>query len=262
MIPAIHRSTSLLFCVVAVWCTNAAGEPSAVIDSFQNRLSRVSVFSASIERLQVYRGVRRSGRGGVVFDRSQGCLYTYQTPGRYRFFSSDSTEWGVNLKKNTGWRERREGTAPLGADLRLRINPLLRLFGLLVIDKNKFTYRGNRDDLLLFSLPLPEGRHCCIGFDVPSYQCRIIETFDTTGALLDKTVFAYGKQAVSVGLPANITITERIGAEVSVDSIVLKRPRINAKLPKGAFDVPDGISWRTLQGDSLLKEQFDRVPGR
>ena len=259
MIPAICRSIPVLLCVVAPWCIGAAGEPAAVIDSFQNRLSRISTFTASVERLQTYRGVRRSGRGSFVFDRHHGCLYTYQTPGRYRFFSSDSAIWGVNLEKRTGWRA---GATHPGAELRRRIDPLLRLFRLLTIDKKNFTYRGNSDDLLLFLLPAAGAAECCAGFDASMFQCRIIETFDAAGALRDKTIFTYSKRADDAGLPAGITITERIGADVSVDSILLKKPRINIKTPKDTFDVPDGVSWREWQSDSLLQEHFDPVPGR
>ncbi|MBN1309024.1 MAG: hypothetical protein JXA18_13960 [Chitinispirillaceae bacterium] len=259
MIPAICRSIPALLCVVGSWRFGAAGEPSTVIDSFQNRLSRIGTFTVSVERLQTYRGVRRTGGGSVVFDRHIGCLYAYQTPGTYLFFSGDSAIWGVDLEKRTGWREK---ASPPGADLRRRIDPLLRLFGLLAIDKKNFTYRGNSGDLLLFSLPADGAAECCAGFDAATFQCRIIETFDATGALLDKTAFAYRRQGDNAIFPAKITITERIGTEVSVDSILLKKPRINGKLPAGAFDVPDGISWRTWQSDSLLKEQFDPVPGR
>ncbi|MBN1579012.1 MAG: hypothetical protein JW913_20790 [Chitinispirillaceae bacterium] len=258
MIQAICRSIAAIHCTAFAWCATVGGEPLSVVDSFQNRLGRITTFTASVERHQTYRGARRLGRGSVVFDRSRGNVYDYRTPGRFLFFSSDSAAWGVNRKKRTGWKT----SGPPGPQLRQRVDPLFRLLRLCAIDKKHFIYRGNSGDLLLFSLPLDDGGECCAGFDADSFQCRIIEMFDSTGALTDKTVFAYGRLTSDALLPAAITVSEPIGTEVSVDSILLKKPRINVKVQDAVFTRPPAISWKAWRGGTLFQQQFDTVPGR
>ncbi len=165
--------------------------------------------------------------------------------------------YGIDTGKRTGWRT--EKRSP-DVCLREQIDPLFRLFRLSRIDRTAFVYRGNSDELLLFSSQLPDGRKCTVGFETTSCRCRIIETFDTNGTMIDKTKFTYMKKEAEGVLPTVIIISERIGADVSVDSIVIKKPRVNKTLKRDVYTIPGNVTWRVWP-DSLVQLQFDTIPG-
>ena len=239
MIKAVTRSISIIGCI-AVFSGTLFAEPFSVIDSFRVRIKALASMSASIERVQVYRGVRRASTGALQFDLHYGSVYNWSQPGKYRFFRSVYGACGVDMNKQTGWRTT-VGTPDLA--VAREIDPLYRFLHIADIPAAKIAYRGNKGDMLVFSTSLGVGKQLCFSFDASSCRCLVAEMIDDDGVVSEKTKFIYNEKRKGQIVPDAMVITSVVGHEVAVDSLVFTRETFNRKIDKEIFAIPREISW-------------------
>lgn len=224
--------------VAAIASPKTDTAPVAVLAGFQEQLATTPAFRATVWRKQSFRSVERGGRGTLLFHHSFGSRYEWKSPGHYLFLASDTLLCGIDLRKRCGWHHN-------NGRRRYQIDPLWRLMELRDIDRDRFTYRGNSDSLLYFSLRDNDGGSRTIGLDALRERCHIIERFDNEGILTEKILFTYHKKSIRAVVPSAIIITERFGPELSVDTILLNRQRDISTVKHSAFSLPEGIRWNT-----------------
>ncbi len=259
MISAAYWSTRLLCILLSAGVFTAAcsEDPFSVLSGFQQQLSAVTTLHATVKRRQIYREVRRDGRGELFHDRSVGTRYEWKSPGHYLFFSSDSIVYGIDLNKRCGWK-----SAPPEISLRRQIDPLGRLLQLQSVAPEEFSYRGNNDSLLFFTLATERRTFCTIGIEPGLRRCRIIERFAEKRILLEKTVFSYGNSREQSAVPEAIIISGMYGSDLSVDTITISRRRLNKPVKKEVFSVPGGIHWKeSASADCLPQQELHTAPG-
>jgi hypothetical protein len=239
MIKGASRSIGLLS-VILLCSAVAAAEPFSVIDSFKQHVRSITSFSAAVERIQSYRNVERKSMGAMNYDKRYGSLYNWKSPGNYRFFRSDFGAYGVDLKKQHGWKTEFGTPDP---EFSRQIDPLYRLVYLLSLSKSQLTYRGNSGDLLVFSMDIGNGKRQFFGFDAISSRCRFIEIADKNGHVFDKTKLYYPPNDTKIPFPVSIVITTLVGSELSVDSVVIKKPQVNKMLERELFAIPANVTW-------------------
>jgi hypothetical protein len=239
MIKAVVRSIPFVALGIGMLCTIAGAEPFSVVDSFKQHLKSVCAFSASIERIQLYRNVERKSTGTMKYDKRYGSVYNWQTPGSYRFYRSDFGAYGVDLKKLQGWKTEFGTPDP---EFSRQIDPLYRLMHLLSLSNTRLSYQGNRGDMLIFSTDIGNGKKRCIGFDAITSRCSLIEIVDANGQVCDKTKLYYPSNEPTTPVPESIVVTTLVGSERSVDSVIIRNPEVGA-IEKTAFAIPPNITW-------------------
>lgn len=259
MISAACWSTRLVGILLSAGIvTTLRGEdPFSVLSGFQQQLSGISTLQASITRRQIYRDVARDARGVLHYDRTIGTRYEWKSPGHYLFFSSDSLLYGVDMNKRCGWKD-----ALPDPEHRRQTDPLGRLLRLQSVAPEEFSYRGNNDSLLFFTLATERRTFCTIGIEPDLRRCRIIERFAEKRILLEKTVFSYGKSREQSAIPETIIISGMYGSDLSVDTITISRRRLNKPIKKEVFSVSGGVHWKeSASAGSLPQEELHTAPG-
>ena len=260
MVPALYSSILLLGTVLLSGALAETGNssPFSVLTGFQHRLSGISTFQATVERRQTYRNVHRNASGVLLYDRTIGTRYEWKNPGHYLFISMDTLVWGVDINKRCGWK-----SATPDNRLRRQTDPLGRLLRLQSVPPEEFSFRGNNDSLLFFSLALGRRTYCTIGIEPGSKRCRIIEYFAEKGILLEKTFFSFQNGRDSGVLPDAVIISGLYGADVAVDTIIITRRHVNATVGKKEFAFPAGITWgKNGATGCLSQKQFHPAAGR
>jgi hypothetical protein len=237
MIPVKYPRILCIMFLMGVFSNIWSEDPFSVFAGFQHRLSRISTLKAAIERRQTYRDFRRNATGVFEFDRSTGTRYEWKTPGHYLFISTDSIVCGIDMNKHCGWKATPESL------LRRQTDPLGQLLRLQFVPPEEFSYRGNNDSLLFFSLAMERKTFCNIGIDPKTERCRIIEFFEAKGILLEKTIFSFTKKQKATVLPDVVIISKIYGNDLVTDTISIRRLRLNTTVEKKKFTFPEGIIW-------------------
>lgn len=226
--------------LVASLHSSAVSGPFVVVEQFQKKMGDISSFSAVIERSQQFRSVTRASSGNLKFDRHYGSVYTWEAPGKYRFFRSVFGACGIDLNKQSGWKTTVGTPDPSVAQ---EIDPFFRLTRLSAVALDKLLYRGNRGDALIFSMTLSFETKLFISFDAVSGRCLVTEVISDKGTVLEKTKFIYHDTDAGKIIPDAMVVSRVVGSELSVDSLAFKKQEFNRRMKKELFTIPQDITW-------------------
>jgi len=229
---------SIIICVVGR--SFSVSGPFSVFEQFQEKIKAVTSFSATIDRSQLFRNVTRASTGSLKFDRHYGSVYNWEAPGKYQFFRSVYGACGIDLKKQSGWKTTVGTPDPYVAQ---EIDPLFRLTRLSAVSPEKLLYRGNKGDLLIFSMSLSFETKLYLSFDAVSSRCLVTEVINEDGTVLEKTKFLYNEKNEGNCIPEAMVVSRLVGSELSVDSLSFKKPVFNRVMKKELFAIPQDITW-------------------
>jgi outer membrane lipoprotein-sorting protein len=229
----------ILILILAGFITTSLNGVCAAADTLQCT-GRITSLECSFVRTQSFQGQSRVAQGRFFYDReTRSACYDYRGAYLYRFVVNDTAVFGIDKKNNRGYTLVRSDNPQRYDDLRFSIH----LFGQFLrgvaetTEKAGAVVRASLDTSVYLEQETPGGRDI-VAVTRETGRPTVIESFDTTGAMVEQSKMTYKKQTDGVALPVRLVVRKKSGDVVTLDILAISSGAINKPVAPESFGVP------------------------
>lgn len=224
--------TSLFALIVPILLVTSSTPDSVLIRSV-DKLKEISTIRADLQRIQTFRGITRIASGSLFYG-PQGTLYRYATPEQLSMFYTDSVFYSIKPDRASNFRMQ------IGNRSSLRdYDPLGRYLRIATLQNEQIQFSGSFDSMMVFRNNLHGSQISeSIGIHRTTRRFCIVEWFDSTGQIVEQTSFFFSGES-GKPLPSMIVTRSILGGSLLIDSLIIRRSKVNTRLPDEFFRIPE-----------------------